>query len=85
MDTPRIDQPQHFWRDRCKELEAAIREFLAADGHDLCHLNRDKLAAAVGMAKTYPRLPPECEFAAKCEEYRKWLYGSDGSTKEQTP
>lgn len=62
------------------ELKEAVAKFLNATGHDLCHENRAELAAAAADLPTpNPELPPEEEFAKRCEEYRKQLYGHNGS------
>lgn len=61
------------------ELRAAIAKFLDADGHDLCHDNRQYLALAIGRPNDLQRgLPPEQEFAERCIQYRQDLYGHQG-------
>lgn len=68
---------------RYGDLRAAIKEFLDADGHDLCHVNRVKLTDAAGLDPNYPKLPKdEKEFAERCETYRKELYSSGNAFPE---
>lgn len=62
---------------------AAVRKYLSAAGHALCHENRRELASAFGLedeeaTEDWPGLPPEGEFALRCIEYRQDLYGHPG-------
>ena len=68
----------------CKRLHDAVVKYLSAKGHDLCHENRQELAQAFGIEPNdlTQGLPPESEFAVRCVEYRKQLYGCDGPGSE---
>lgn len=72
-------------QDQLQAQTEAVKKFLSATGHDLCHENRAELAAAFGLEVPpgFPRLPPENEFALRCVEYRKSLYGPDGPGSDQ--
>lgn len=65
-------------------LRIAVEKYLCAKSHDLCHENRQELALAFGLPNDCERgLPPEQEFAIRCIEYRKQLYGSDGPGSDE--
>lgn len=58
------------WKERARELEAAIRKHRAARGHDRCWENDLELYAALhDGVEALPALPPHDEFMTKCEEY----------------
>lgn len=64
-------------------LRTAVAEYLDAEKQELCHVNRNKLAHAIGRySANYPQLSPEKEFAVGCILYRKELYGPDGPSEE---
>jgi hypothetical protein len=60
----------------------AVKKFLSASGHDLCHENRAELAAAFGLELPQAGLAGEGDFALRCIEYRKSLYGPGGPSTD---
>jgi hypothetical protein len=68
-----------------KANKAAVQKFFDAQGNDLCHELRHELAHAFGIEPNdcTQGLPPEAEFAVRCVQYRKQLYGPDGPGSEQ--
>lgn len=58
-----------------KEQKAAVKKFLEAEGHDLCHENRCELAEAFGLEDLAPRLVTRDEFVAGCKRYQDKIYG----------
>lgn len=70
--------------DRIAALEGAIAAFLEAEGNDLCHENRQALAAALGIYVARPPLPavrtvPRCEFERRCREYADSIYPKEAA------
>lgn len=60
----------------------AVRKFLTAGGHDLCHENRRELAAAFGLEDLVPPVVSQADFALGCVRYRREIYGPDGPGSE---
>lgn len=81
MENPLEEDLALLIRER-EALRDAIKKFLSAEGHDLCHENRRELAAAAGLKSTWPSLVSEQEFAERCIKYRLELYGHDGPGSE---
>jgi len=82
-DKCRIRELEQSLRQTEQQLvaaKAAVVKFLSASGHELCHENRQELAHAFDIEPNdvTQGLPPESEFAVRCIEYRKQLYGCDG-------
>lgn len=66
------------YKDRIAELEGAIRTFLLAVGHDLCHVNRVALATVLGddaLTTFVPTLVRREDFEAGCKRYADEIYG----------
>lgn len=68
---------------RVRELEDAIRKFLTAGGHDLCHVNRRDLARVLGdssVSDALPYLVTRAEFEEGCRRYADEIYGAEKRT-----
>lgn len=69
----RIDHYKYY-KKQYNNLVGAVRQYIRADGHDLCWQNKMDLARAVGIyidEKKY--VPPMDEFISNCVKYRQSL------------
>lgn len=62
-------------RTELETVKEAVRTYLTAEGHELCHADRWALARAVGLDYKEPGLVREIYFAAGCVAFRTELFG----------
>lgn len=71
-----VNEYQHGALCCFADAQAAVKEFLAASGNDMCHENRHKLAEAFGLQDAIVAPPDDrLEFFMECHNYACSIYG----------